>query len=133
MGLFRNAGVQEELQVTSMCVGTESTLDYNLHEAMERTSESRYQLNFYKCIVKSKSCSFFGEIYTPQGIKPDPKKAIKKMQALSTKQELHSFLGMIDYLSQFIPSMSDLTSNLRKLLKKDIIFQWIDSHENFRN
>ena len=42
---------------------------------------------------------------------------------------MHSFLGMINYLSQFIPSMSDLTSNLRKFLKKDVLFQWTDSHE----
>ena len=51
------------------------------------------------------------------------------MKAPSTKQELHSFLGIINYLSQFIPSMSYLTSNLRKLLKKDVLFQWTDSHE----
>ena len=51
------------------------------------------------------------------------------MQAPSVKQELHSFLGMINYLSQFIPSMSDLTSNLSKLLNKDVLFQWTDSHE----
>ena len=78
-----------------------------------------------KCIVKLKSCSFFGEIYTPQGIKPDPRKveAIKKMQAPSTKQELHSFLAMINYLDQFIPLLSELTSKLWKLLKKDVLFQ----------
>ena len=51
------------------------------------------------------------------------------MQASSTKQELYSFLGIINYLSQFIPSMSDLSSNLRKLLKKNVIFQWTDGHE----
>ena len=71
------------------------------------------------------------EIYTPKGLKPDHKRveAIKKIQTPSTKQELHSFLGMINYLSQFIPSMSDLTSNFRKLLKKDVLFQWTDTHE----
>ena len=36
---------------------------------------------------------------------------------------------MINYLSQFIPSMSELNSILRKLLKKDILFQWTDNHE----
>ena len=106
--------------------GRESTHDYNLQEAMERARKTGIKLNIDKCIVKSNSCSFFGEIHTPQGVKSDPK---KEMQAPSTKQELHSFLGMIRYLSQFIPSMSDLTSNLRKLLKKDVLFQWTDSHE----
>ena len=119
-------GIADDINV----FGIESTHDYNLREAMGRTREKCMKLNFDKCIVKSKSCSFFGEIYTLQGVKSYPRKveAIKKMQAPSTKQELHSFLGMVNYLSQFIPSMSDLASNLRKLLKKDVI-QWTDSHE----
>ena len=36
---------------------------------------------------------------------------------------------MINYLSHFVPSMSDLTTPLRKLLKRDVLFQWMDSHE----
>ena len=60
---------------------TESTHDYNLHETVEGTRKAGIKLNFEKCIVKSKSCSFFGKIYIPQGVKPDPKKveAINKM------------------------------------------------------
>ena len=74
---------------------------------------------------------FFGNIYTPEGIKPDPIKidAIKRMEAPSTKQELQSFLGMVNYLSSYIHHMSDLTSNLRNLLKKDSLFQWTEAHE----
>ena len=56
-------------------------------------------------------------MYTPQGVMPDPKKvqAIKQMQAPSTKKELQSFISMINYLSQFVPFMSDLTTPLRNL------------------
>ena len=74
---------------------------------------------------------FFGNIYTPEGIKPDPSKidAIKRMEAPSAKQELQSFLGMVNYLSSYIHHMSDLTSNLRNLLKKDSLFQWTQIHE----
>ena len=78
---------------------------------------------------------FFGNIFTPDGVKPDLKKveAIKKMQAPQTKQELQSFLGMIKVLGQFIKNMSELTSNLRSLLKKDTLFQWTESPEtNFQ-
>ena len=88
------------------------------------------KLNYDKCIIKSKSCSFFGNIYTPEGVKPDPSKVydIKKMEALSTMQGLQSCLGMVNYLSSYIPHMSDLTSNLRDLLK-DSLFQWTETHE----
>ena len=78
--------------------------------------------------LKQSHVLFFGNIFTPGGVKPDPKKveAIKKMQAPQTKQELQSFLGMVKFLSE-------LTSNLRSLLKKNTLFQWTESHEtNFQ-
>ena len=48
---------------------------------------------------------------------PDPKKveAIKKMQAPHIKQEVQSFLGMVNYLGQFIKDMYQLTHNMRLL------------------
>ena len=67
---------------------------------------------------------------------PDPKKveAIKMMQAPQTKQELQSFLGMVNYLGHFIRDISQLTHNMRLLLKKNALFQWTESHEaNFRS
>ena len=66
---------------------------------------------------------------------PDPKKveAIKKMQAPQTKQEFQSSLGMVKYLAHFIKDMSQLTHNMRLLLKKNALFQWTESHEaNFQ-
>ena len=84
-----------------------------------------------KCIVKSKSCNFFGNIYTPEVVKPYPSKvhATKKKGSSSTKQELQLFLGMVCYISSSILHMSDLKPNLRDLLKKDFLFQWTKTHE----
>ena len=42
--------------------GTEATHDYNLHKAMERARKAGIKLNYDKGIVKTKSCSFIGEI-----------------------------------------------------------------------
>ena len=77
-------------------------------------------MNYNKCVIKTKSCTFFGNVYTPQGMIPDPKKveAIKKMQAPQTKQELQFSLDMVNYPGQFTRDMSQLTHNMRLLLKK---------------
>ena len=92
---------------------------------MEITRIAGIKLNYDKCIVKSKSLSFFGNIYTPEGVNPDTGKidAVKMMTPLSTKQTLQSFLGMINYLSSHIPHMSDLTYNVGDLLNKDSLLQ----------
>ena len=63
--------------------GTDDSHDTHLHKAVERVKSAGIKLNFEKCMIKSKSFTFFGNVYTPQGVKPDPKKveAIKKMEA----------------------------------------------------
>ena len=104
--------------------GTDDYHDLHIHEAMERTWKAGIKLYFDKCIVGAKSCKSFGNVYIPQEVMPDPRKvqAIKQMQAVPTRQELQSFLGMVNYLSQFVTSMYVLTPLLRKLLKWDIFF-----------
>ena len=79
--------------------------------------------------------SFFGAIYSREGVHPDPKKVqgIEEMTAPETKQQLQSFLGMVTYMGNFIPHLSHHTEPLRQLLKKDVTFYWDDSlHCPFR-
>ena len=40
------------------------------------------------------------------------------------KGELQSFLGMVTYLSPFIPLLSSHTATLRGLLKTDVVYSW---------
>ena len=115
--------------------GTDDNHDTHLHEAIERVRSAGIKLNFDKCVIKSKLCTFFGNIYIQQGVKSDPKKveAIKKMEAPQTKQGLQSFLGMVNYLDQYIKNMAELTANVKLLLRKNVLFQWTESHEaNFQ-
>ena len=57
---------------------------------------------------------------------PDPKKVqgITEMTAPMDKQQLQSFLGMVNYMGTFIPNLSHHTEPLRAMLKKDNIFHW---------
>ena len=72
--------------------------------------------------------SFFGAIYSREGVEPDPKKiqGIEEMTAPETKQQLQSFLGMVTYMGNFIPHLIHHTELLRQLLKKDVTFYWDD-------
>ena len=66
--------------------------------------------------------------YSAQGMHPDPKKVqgITEMTAPTDKQQLQSFLGMVNYMGTFIPNLSHHTEPLRAMLKKDNVFHWED-------
>ena len=57
---------------------------------------------------------------------PDPKKVqgITEMTTPMDKQQLQSFLGMVNYMGTFIPHLSHHTEPLQVMLKKDSIFHW---------
>ena len=46
-----------------------------------------------------------------------------------SKQDLRRLLGMVNYLSQYIPNMSEITAPLRSLLRKDVQWFWHDEHQ----
>ena len=85
-------------------------------------------LSSKKLELRRDRVSFFGAIYSREGVHPDPKKVqgIEEMTAPETKQQLQSFLGMVTYMGNFIPHLSHHTEPLRQLLKKDVTFYWDD-------
>ena len=51
------------------------------------------------------------------------------MPATHNKAELQSFLGMVTYLSPFIPQLSSHTATLRELLKSDVEYSWNTTYQ----
>ena len=62
--------IADDIQV----FGTDDIHDTHLHEMIEWVRSPGIKLNFDKCVIKSKSCTFFGNVYIAQGVKPDPRK-----------------------------------------------------------
>ena len=73
-----------------------------------------------------------GEVVSELGFSPDPEKisAIHNMPTPSCKQDLQRLLDMINYLSKYIPNMSELTAPLRSLLKGDVSWAWFPEHDS---
>ena len=68
------------------------------------------------------------------GAHPDPKKVdvIHEMPPPKNETQLQ-FLGMVTYLSPFIPSLSTHTAPLWELLKKDSEFMWNTTYQEAFN
>ena len=79
--------------------------DQNLHRFMHVTLEHGLVFNGDKCEVKKDSVTFFGTVYDVDEAHPDSKKvdAVHQMPSPDTPSQLQQFLGMVTYLSRFIP------------------------------
>ena len=88
-------------------------------------------LNEKNCEFNKPSVTFFGFMFSGDGIAPDPKKveAVKDALAPTTPTGICSFLGMATYCAKFIPNLSDVSAPLRESTKKDDPFHWSASEE----
>lgn len=111
---------------------TQEEHDNNLRKTLDRLRERGITLNKKKCKFNQESLTFFGHIFSKEGIQADPTKieAIVKMPAPEDATAVRSFLGMTNYVSRFIPDYADLTAPLRVLTKHDVKFKWQKAHED---
>ena len=105
--------------------------DLHLHEAMERTRQANICLNYDKISVKKSYVKFFGNVYSADGVKADPDKvaAIQALRPPECRSELRTFIGMVNYLSQFIPRLSECTAPLRELDSNSVTFTWNETYQ----
>ncbi|UYV69971.1 K02A2.6-like, partial [Cordylochernes scorpioides] len=105
------------------------TLEIRTRAVLQRLKENGIKLNRDKCKFQLQEVQFLGHIVTTEGIKIDPEKvrAIGEIKSPSNKQELQRLLGMVQYMSRFIPNLAEKTKNMRLLLKKDTPWLWDES------
>lgn len=108
----------------------EAEHEERLKHVLDRARRANVRFNRNKCRIGVNEVRYVGHIFTKDGLKPDNDKvsAILSMDIPQSKKDLQTFLGMVTYVSKFIPNMSDLTFNLRSLLKKNIEFLWQEIH-----
>jgi hypothetical protein len=110
---------------------TQADHDRALQAVFQKFTEVNLTLNHDKCEYNKSSVTFFGFVFSSNGISPDPKKveAIHSAKPPTSASGVRSFLGMATYCSKFIPNFSDISQPLRDLTKKDAQFQWTEQQQ----
>lgn len=105
---------------------TQADHDKALRATLKKLDEYGAKLNKEKCKFSVKQLKFYGHIFGEKGIKPDPDKidTILKTEPPKSVGEVRSFLGMTQYVARFIPRYSTITAPLRKLTRKDTVWEW---------
>ena len=100
--------------------------DHNLMEVCRIIKGSGMTLNLEKCLIGKTEIPWWGMKITSEGIKPDPEKvrALRHATPPANKEEVLSYLCMIQSNKEFIPHLSTKTANIRELTKKNKHFKW---------
>ena len=95
--------------------------DKILQDVLQRACKKEVKFNKNKIQFKILSVTYMGNVATKDGLQPDQQKisAIVDMPQSTDVKSLQRLLGMIKYLSQYIPNKPRITVSLRELLKKN--------------
>ena len=94
--------------------------DRKIHQLFKRLEEKNITLNKDKCNFKKESVKYMGHIITKDGVTSDPEKvkAINEIKRPKNVKDLKTFLGMVGYMSKFIPQLAEISEPLRILERK---------------
>lgn len=105
--------------------------DQNVVRLLERAKQVNLKLNKSKVKLRQAEVKFMGHVISKDGLKPDPDKvtAIKNMPKLTSKPEVLTLLGFVNYPSKFLPKLSDVSAPLRELTTNQSKFTWAKQHD----
>lgn len=98
---------------------------------METAKKFNVKFNKKKVQHRMSEVTFMGVSISKDGIRPD-KKHLKAIEALTTpksRDHLLSMMGLLKYLTRFIPNMSKVSAPLRDLTIKTNPFVWTTIHD----
>ena len=72
-----------------------------------------------------------GHILGADGLQADPEKitAIREMPRPTDVQGVQRLIGVVTYLSKFLPQLSTVCEPLRRLTDSQAVFDWLSQHE----
>ena len=102
-----------------------------VEECLAASQNAGLTLNEDKCWFCYDEVRFWGMLVNTEGIQPDPEKveALEGLEPPRNKEELISFLCMMQSVAEFIPSFSRKASPLRELSKQKARFKWESRHQ----
>ncbi|GBG66832.1 hypothetical protein CBR_g70710 [Chara braunii] len=95
-------------------------------QVLEKLREANFKINAEKCEWAKTQLLYLGHVLDGDGIKPEDSKiaAIRDWPTPRTLTELRSFLGLANYYRKFVRNFSTIAAPLRRLLKKEAIWEW---------
>ena len=107
----------------------------NLEKVLNKLQSKGLKLKESKIQFMMNEVEYNGFTISKNGVKPTIQKveAIHGAEAPKDITELRSFIGLANYLRNFIPKFAEIISPLYKLLKKEVVWKWGKSENDAFN
>ena len=98
----------------------------NLRAVLNWLKQYGLRLNVQKCECFKNKFDFLGHIVNEHGLhkSPDKIEAMLKYAIPENVSQLRSFLGLVNYYHKFLRNLSSVISPLRRLLEKNVVWEW---------
>lgn len=102
-----------------------------LNRVLQVLNENNVKLNTQKCVFNAEVLEFLGHEISSSGIRPtcDKVESIKSFRNPTNKDEVQSFLGLVNFVGRYIPHMATLSFELRMLTKNETKFTWTETQQ----
>lgn len=106
--------------------GNEEEFLANLQEVLERLKTFRFRVKRSKCFLGATSVEYLGHVVNGDGItlSDSRRQGLLSLQAPTSKAQLRSFLGLVNYFRDFVPRYATVAKPLTTLLSKSQHWQW---------
>lgn len=112
---------------------TKKEHDERLQRVLAVLRANNAKLNHDKCTFGVTEIEILGFRVSSKGISPTDEKveAIKNFRRPETKEEVRSFLGLVNFVGHFIPHLSTRTEPLRQFVRGDVMIFGMEQIEAF--
>ncbi|XP_062557313.1 uncharacterized protein K02A2.6-like [Armigeres subalbatus] len=96
--------------------------DSRLQEVLLVLKQNNARLNQSKCVIGVQQLDILGFKVSSTGISPSEEKiiAIRNFRQPESKEEVRSFLGLVNFVAHFIPNLSQRSEPLRQFVRGDV-------------
>ncbi|UYV63307.1 K02A2.6-like [Cordylochernes scorpioides] len=93
---------------------------------LEKAKEKNIKFDLTKALICLTKVRFLGHVISQNGIDPEPNKIDKLItfKKSEDKKSLQRIMGLYNYLGKFIPNLAASTSNIRGILRKNVVWHW---------
>lgn len=123
-----------EVNVDDLLIHAPTTAqhDETLEKVVQCIKNSGLKLNKSKCKFRQSSVVYNGQLFTAEGMSPDPSKveAIQQLQPPKNVSEVRTIVGMVNYLARYVPDVSKTMQPILELMKSDVLFTWGSAQQN---